>query len=131
MLDLIYAGVDHDDALLDLDLLLHQLNDLLLQKCLLVDVHSLEFPEISLYVNDVFHDLLEGVVGGLNGTVLEGGQLRPQQLHIFLVLVQMRAKVLNLHLKRTFTIRNQKVTETASEGPGESLQQEYHLPRHS
>ena len=73
MFDLIYAGVDHDDTLLDLDLLLHQLNDLLLQKCLLVDVHGLEFPEVSLYIHDVFHDLLEGVVGGLNGMVLEGG----------------------------------------------------------
>ena len=115
MLDLIYAGVDHDDTLLDLDLLLHQLDDLLLQKCLLVDVHGLQLPEVSLYIHDVFHDLLEGIVGGLHGTVLEGGQLRPQQLHILLVLVQVRAKVLNLHLKRILAIRNQIVTETASE----------------
>ena len=78
MLDLIYAGLDHDDTLLDLDLLLHQLDDLLLQKCLLVDVHGLELSEVSLYIHDVFHDLLESVVGGLNGTVLEGCQLRPQ-----------------------------------------------------
>ena len=78
MLDLIYAGIDHDDALLDLDLLLHQLDDLLLQKCLLVYVHGLEFPEVSLYIHDVFHNFLEGVVGGLDGTVLERGQLRPQ-----------------------------------------------------
>ena len=78
MLDLIYAGIDHDDALLDLDLLLHQLDDLLLQKCLLVDVHGLQLPKVSFYIHDVFHDLLEGVVGGLDGTVLEGGQLRPQ-----------------------------------------------------
>ena len=114
MFNLIYAGVDHDDTLLDLDLFLHQLDDLLLQKCLLVDVHGLQLPEVSLYIHDVFHDLLEGVVGGLHGTVLEGGQLRPQQLHILLILVQVRAKVLNLHLKRILAIRNQIVTGTAS-----------------
>ena len=131
MLDLIYAGVDHDDTLLDLDLLLHQLDDLLLQKCLLVDVHGLELPEVSLYIHDVFHDLLERVVGGLHGTVLEGGQLRSQQLHILLVLIQVRAKVLNLHLNRRLAIRNQNVTEKASERARLSPQPVKHLPRHS
>ena len=88
MLDLIHAAVNHDDTLLYLHLFLHQLHHLLLQEYLLVDVHLLQFLKVSLDVHNVLHYLLESVICGLDGLVLERRKLGPQQLHILLVLVQ-------------------------------------------
>ena len=87
MLDLINTRINQDYVLFNLYLLLYQLNNLLFKELLLIDIHLLKLPKISVNVHDIFHYLFESVICGLHSLVLEGSQLRPDQLHLPLILV--------------------------------------------
>ena len=88
VLDGVNASVKADCVLLDHDFLLHKRVHLLLEEVALVHIVVLHLAVVLLQVRDVFNDLLEDVVCGLGGVVLESGALAAQELHFLLVVVQ-------------------------------------------
>ncbi len=82
------TGVDADCVLLKNDLLLDQSVHLLFEEIALVSIVDLDLVEILLQVGNIFNDLLQDVVGGLCGVMLECSTLRSEQLHFFFIVLQ-------------------------------------------
>ena len=98
VLDAVDARVEADGVLLHDDFLLDERVHLLLEEVALVDVGDLQLLEVLLEVGDVLDDLLEDVVRGLGGVVLQRGALRAQQLHLLLVVVKQLDRLLGVPL---------------------------------
>ena len=77
VLDWAYSSVEKEGALLDLSLLTDQVLHLLSQEVVLVDVHVLEFSEITFNIIYVFDDFLECVIINFDCLMLKRGELRP------------------------------------------------------
>ena len=77
MLALIDSRVENDYRLLYFNLFLIEMAHLLLQEGYLVDVHVLEFSEITFNIIYVFDDFLECVIINFDCLMLKRGELRP------------------------------------------------------
>ena len=95
------ASIKLNGVLLHRDLLLDQGVDLLFEEVALVDVVGLQLLVVLLEVGDVLDDLLQDVVGGLRGVVLQRRALRSKELHFLLVVVQQLDRLFCVALKRT------------------------------
>ena len=66
-----------------------ELNALLLEKSDLVDVVLLKFPKVFLDVVDIFQDFFKDVIQTFCALVFKGGTLGPEQLRVFLAVVEL------------------------------------------
>ena len=100
VLNRVDARVELDGVLLHGNLLLDQGIHLLFEEVALVDIVSLLLLVVFLEVGNVLDDLLEDVIGGLRGVVLQCRALRAKELHFLLVVIQEFDGFLGVALKR-------------------------------
>ena len=93
--------INHDCVLLKPHLLLLQLTRLLLQESDLVQIILLQLPEIFLKIIDVLKNFLKDVIEALSALMLQGRTLRPQQLGVFLIIIQLFDAFFDVYLWKT------------------------------